>query len=177
VWELVSDREWLSFSWESLGGPRKDETRAVARFLFQPRQSGKPRVWRLGCLKCSYGHGDLSVMFRWVELLYWVSFSAFDTTWRQLLAMIDFLWLGSVQCLVLASDSWHPSTRSPVVDEERMRPGHWDQCFEWFDTDGWVIRRTSDNECHTLYVYLVGQTFIPLTLPLTGSGIQWQILH
>jgi len=45
-----------------------------------------------------------------------------------------------------------PSIRSPVMDKERMRPGHWLRVgafhfLQWFDITGWPTGRASDL-CH-----------------------------
>jgi len=45
----------------------------------------------------------------------------------------------------MASEIWQhrSSIVSPVVDEERMRPGHWLVFLQCFDADGWVAGRIS----------------------------------
>jgi len=54
--------------------------------------------------------------------------------------------------MALVLESWQKlsnasSIRSLVIDEERMRPGHWLWsmlcCLHYFDIDGWVEEKTS----------------------------------
>ena len=92
---------------------------------------------------------------------------------------LDILWSNLVISVdkVLASENWlkgsHiPSIWSPLVDEERMRPGHWLRlviCFLWwFDTHSWMtsqpIRSHSIN----------AQRFFTGTGGRGGSEGKWQ---
>jgi len=69
---------------------------------------------------------------------------------------------------MLASENWHegsntPSVRSPVMDEERMRPGHWlglVHCVP-FSALTLIVGLQEGHPAHKKLIPLIPRGFIP----------------
>jgi len=101
---------------------------------------------------------DLCMMFLWVEWQYWASFGAFDTT--DMVIVISHEWFSLVGISAVPGTgirqlaSFHQEFSGGWRKDE-ARPLWLVLRFSLSDLTVMVIRRTSDNECHTLYISLV----------------------